>query len=836
MEYLHINFMVNETYMDLLPARALPDAYRDTVRRYAVNEDCMRENAPSILTFFTTRGEDEKAITFFARTQRHTTTVSVGRFSQAFGWEWGQNGPSEKFTAILDSDFYTEAELNPLAASNAAIQFPEKKRAALPEVTLAPQAKKAVLTAAMLRWLRSDPAIRIAVPRGVDYDSYVIAAMKQIYGLFPLGLQAVAGFCSYMPDTEKAIPQVYFGFIPQDMADTKTLFLDDSSQSALAVYADGTRRDGLDRLINYICSCSDADLQEFLNELYTDVEGCGNPSKVFSLGTRNYQAIGDALRIMSIQGTPQEHLKEWQNFYDNINRYSDNMRLRIKKHIAATVDPEAIVALYIKGLQGETDALTVFRALRSYNTLCGDCPALAEALWNTAVSHLLDAAVAARKIREAAENLSNTLSNLATPQRLDGLYLLTLQTRLQKLLAETPQDSGAVDLLTKNLEDLEKDLLDKKPEGYLELLNSLQAKKASIQSLQGDMQFQSICKQLVELEQKPVENLTQIQDVGTRAKILLQRLDSLPRDSRVIQLGDRIRTFQQHLNTLERSSFTDLNEILRSIEAAGNNYFAALNNVELSRLRKLDTNQHKQVMDALDAKRPPYMGVYVTEYEKSGQKLCIASLMTKNEFVLSRIIGDLGRFNYMTIPFDPKLDDKLWENRLNRAKLLARELFGQEKGQEVIAVTLDNMDYEYTFFQDLRTKRLKPDSVTDANQQQALSNATMSLIALEIFRDARDLDYLTRLFAACQMSFQKLFLCIMAGAFGTDPRGNTNAFEQIVKTASKQRGQTEEESVQAMLTLVEENRDLNSKVVQQFQTFAEKIVGKGAPKRGLFNH
>jgi len=826
MEYLHINFMVNETYLDLPSARVLPDAYRDTVRRYAVNEDCMQENAPGVMTFFTARAEDRPAVTFFSRTDRHTTTVSVGRFSQCLGWEWGEKGPSEEFAQILNADFYSEAELNLMAASNTRVQPPEKKRSADLQVNLAPQAKKAILTAAMLRWLRSDPVVRIAVPKGVDYDGYVIAAMKQIYALCPLGLQAVAGFCSYMPDPEKAIDQVYFGFIPQEMADTKTLFLDDSSQSALAAFADGTRRDGLDRFINYLCSCDENELQEFLTELRSDVEGKGNPDKVFTLGTRNYQAIGDALRIMSIQGSPEEHLKEWQSFYENISRYTLNMQNRIKKHIAQTVDTAAVAQLYLRDLKGDTDPVTVLRALRTYNALCGDCPALADALWNTAVAHLQEASVPAAKISEAAGSLENTLGNLITSQRLSGLYFLTVQSRLNKLLAEEPQETAAVVALSEKLEKLEKELQEKQPAGYEALLEQLQAKRAGLQEQQGDIAFMSLCKQLADLEKRPVENLSQIQDALTRAKLLIQRLAAQPQDERVVQLTQKVKAFQKQLTDLENSSFTDLNEILSAVSAAGDSYFTALSNIDLTRLRKLDSNQYQQAMEALDAKRPACMGAYTAAFEKSGQKLTLPVLAKKNEFVLSRIMSDLARFNCMAIPFEPRLDEKVWEKKLVRAKLLAREIFGQEKGQESVAITLDGADYEYNFFMDLLNKRLRPDAVTDDSQKQALENATMSLISAEVFRDAKALDYLTKLFANCRMSFQKLFLCILMGALGTDPKANTNAFSLMVKAAAKRHGQTEADSARVMAQLADEAADLDPKVEKQFRAFAEKLLGR----------
>jgi len=102
----------------------------------------------------------------------------------------------------------------------------------------------------------------------------------------------------------------------------------------------------------------------------------------------------------------------------------------------------------------------------------------------------------------------------------------------------------------------------------------------------------------------------------------------------------------------------------------------------------------------------------------------------------------------------------------------------------------------------------------------------MSLINAEVFKDAKDLDYLTRHFADYEMSFQKLFVRVLLGFFGTDPKGNANAFSIMIKAAAKRHKQTEADSVRAMIRISEETSDADPKVLKQFQAFAEKLVGK----------
>ena len=102
----------------------------------------------------------------------------------------------------------------------------------------------------------------------------------------------------------------------------------------------------------------------------------------------------------------------------------------------------------------------------------------------------------------------------------------------------------------------------------------------------------------------------------------------------------------------------------------------------------------------------------------------------------------------------------------------------------------------------------------------------MALVNEGIFKDAKDLDYLTTSFAKYRISFQRLFIAVMQGKFGADPRGNTNAFTLMVKASAKKNEQTEADSVRIMIKLTDDLQDMDPKVAKQFLAFAEKLVGK----------
>ena len=121
---------------------------------------------------------------------------------------------------------------------------------------------------------------------------------------------------------------------------------------------------------------------------------------------------------------------------------------------------------------------------------------------------------------------------------------------------------------------------------------------------------------------------------------------------------------------------------------------------------------------------------------------------------------------------------------------------------------------------------MKDEDGAGMEQKTVLESAVMSLITLEVFHDARDLDYLVRRFDEYEMSFQKLFARVLLGFFGTDPKGNANAFNIMAKSAAKRHNQPVADAVRAMIRISEDTPNVDERVLKQFQAFADKLVEK----------
>ena len=237
MDYQYINTIKNEQYIDLAARKPFPGAMLPEVQKYCCDNTFLADGINASVMFFTLTSAGTAPFTVISRSDKKQNCVSLGRFVQAYGWAWPKGGRQADMPKLfsntdelLHTRFLTENEVDALAASPDAPWEVYSSYIPAAPVQIDPKALSAALFGVVRRWASSEPAVRIAVPAGVDYMDYVMAAVSQLYAHMPFAMRAAAGFCSYLPQAlGEKLPRISIGFIPERMADNNTLFLDGSS-------------------------------------------------------------------------------------------------------------------------------------------------------------------------------------------------------------------------------------------------------------------------------------------------------------------------------------------------------------------------------------------------------------------------------------------------------------------------------------------------------------------------------------------------------------------------------------------------------------------------------
>lgn len=440
MDYLYINAIVKEVYKDLPCGCPFPAEYRRNLHSVLSGQDCLSNpEFPEVYSFFTLRAKDQMPVLVLGKVQKHTNSASVGRLTQGLGWAVDGKLLLNNLEEMLGADFYSEDEINETALRGDKFVLPKDRRCGLQEIpmTFSAEVKKAILTTVLLRWIRYEDPLRIAVPKNVDYRSYVFSAMKQIYSLFPVSLRARIGFCSYLPSAKNVTDCIGIGFIPEAMADSVTLCLDGSSRAACAALSSGTQNQAQDELIEYLACASDEERRIFLEEFYTEVE----TKDIFEITIRDYRAMGTMVGLRKLadsRNSQEEQIVQWNKRFFNSKDYeggklNPEMKRKLLKQFRETIRPEAFCAWFTR----ECGNGTVFDALDSAEKYYADNQPLADALWETAVAQLTERKVSYKDIYTRAARRQKELPFVITENGLNALFCKSVEEQFAALSAQS---------------------------------------------------------------------------------------------------------------------------------------------------------------------------------------------------------------------------------------------------------------------------------------------------------------------------------------------------------------------------------------------------------------
>ncbi len=448
MDYQFINTIKGETYVNLdsdSKGREFPPQAIGDVKKYGSLDYFLKTDINEVLTYFKLNRPGNPPIEVLSKAARKMNSVSVGRFTQCFGWQWEsqppKDAPIDRFEKILNTRFYTENEIDALADSREISEISEQPTGTTPriELNVKPEAIKAVFYGAMLCWLRGDSAVQIAVPSGVDYTAYVIAAVKKIYSYFPIGLRTEAGFCSYLPkEKAKELPAIFIGFIPESMKDSQTVFLDGSSVPAINELIKGTGLGNLDLFINHICKLEDADRPAFIGKVYADSEDSGAAIASNNITAIKYTYLGDAIRLLEDIQNGNRDIQQWKLFYSAFDKYPPSMRKDIDDAIHKELSLETLRNSVEGDCEDASTAEDVAAVMKGYDALCGKENSWSDTAWDVMYKLLgtrihLDSA----GMLDFAKNYRKDLGNIISKERVKKIEahveLVMLRERYVKI-------------------------------------------------------------------------------------------------------------------------------------------------------------------------------------------------------------------------------------------------------------------------------------------------------------------------------------------------------------------------------------------------------------------
>ena len=824
MDYLHINAIIRETYLDAQCGCVFPEKYKNKLHEHVANDDFLKNTVvDNVMTYFSIREENRPPVLVLANVDRQKSCESVGRAVQCLGWEWDSELINSDMSTIFDAGYYTENEYVGMMENGTTIPLPSRKREKKADcgIQMSHKVKKAIMTAVFLRWLRNDNPIRIAVPNGVDYNSYVWQAVEKLYALFPVALRLEAGFCSYMPDVSKASNRVYLGFIPEEMADTKTMFLDGSRQSAITAMERGTQRKNLDQFIDFICGIDDTTREGFIQEVYEDLEGAGDIQKLLEINPKDYQTVGEATGLLMLQGSLEQMLPQWSAFYRNQDKQSPKMRARVINRIHQLINPNEFCQLICNECSEKMDVRGIADVVSGYHPFYLDNADLATEVWKTMLRLLRESGESDAGIYSAVRSSRETLGTLVTTERLDDLHRLATLETVASLRAQKDDNAENVERLISKTEALYRAVSEGTETAHKAyLLEEIRNCQDELIDKRNEIACQRLREKYLVLRTEPADKLVRIQRVISKGKELLAEIDGIPDARRTAELKQEVLGYIAQLDEKIHSSDTKYAHI-EGIIRTGKDYFAILEALQTEDRVSLEEIQLEAMSKELESIRPASLESYRQEFEDYYHRpLNLQSVSKLADFVCRTVTQDVCAFNTVYVSYSAK-DDALE----NLEKVSGMECVSkQTSNAHTVRVWFQNMEKDSDWARHML--KLTHTSRTMGSQEE-FEAIFFHLVDSGAYHGT-DLQKCIRMFEACDLKYTALLKRILMGKFeGCTEAQYLCAFETIANILGGKRN----EAIQKMQRVCKDTDNKDNLANKAFGKFLENNKKKPVWKR-----
>lgn len=811
MDYLYINAIVKEVYKDLPCGCSFPADYSKILYSTISGQDCLSNpDITNVISGFTLRAKNQEPVIVLSSVRRHTNSASVGRFIQCIGWTWNSDLFMQNLDEVLGVGFYSEEEINTIALRNGNFPLPKNRCSEYREIpiSMSSQVKRAVLNTIMLRWMRFDAPLRIAVPKNVDYNDYVISAVRQIYSLLPVSLRARAGFCSYLPSNKDVPEAIFIGFVPEDMADSRTLSLDGSSPAACNKLASGTDNTYLDTFIRYISSTSEENRQGFFREILKELEDSGSSKGITSVAVRDFQNIGVALDLMTISGPLEELIPQWDKiFFEKQENFTPVMQRRIRAQIKKTINHEAFCDLFRNRCRRpESDVLSVLHSFRNY---CLNDQELCGKVWDTAIS-LLEENMNSVEIHSLVSKRAPELEGILEETRMDQLLCCSVEEQLRALQAKPAEDLQTVRDRIEEAKNLRTVLQDApQSQGTAALLEKIRmygqgmnTKFNWLKHVQRSEEFEQICK-------LPADTVVECQRAIEQAKKLADRIGQVKTPTADDQsLLEAVLAFIRQKEAFINSSDAKF-QAIEDIFANTPGYFRILKELERADKSQLEARHEDTIRSKLEMLCPKTLESYGELFEEQLRKpLVLANVAILPDYVCGIIIRDICRLNRINLRCAGK------GRARDTAEMIEGALYTAGKISETceVAVAYDNEPVNSLWFKKLLRLTHDARSMGDAGEFKRV----FEILAEKGAFTADDMIPALEMLIRCKVDLTWIFDDMIRGVFRDGTPAQYRAAYELILSSSEAKPQ----DVLDYLTKIAHQQSIKDKVAYRaFQEF-----------------
>lgn len=655
--YQFLHSVVRGVYKDLRVEKsdAVPAELMAEVRKYASIFDAQQIGLSANYCYFMVPDAKGTPNLFFAKVARKEKSTSLCHYTQCAGWRFnnvyslpsGALRPSDDFDSIFDFSFFTEDEIDAYAAENPSASFGRGSDAApvCEPFVIAPEAIRAILHGVVGRWITGSEPVHIEVPDGVDYNAYVMQAVKQIYSYFPVGFKTNVGFASYIaPGNEANYMRIGIVFVPRTGATRNTIRLDGSSAMAYKTLVGTTFGPKLDAFMEHLAYLNDGqERKEFLETVLIDAEYSAAEDKIAGIKPMRYSILGSSMNILKMRGSVEEMFPFWLDFVENRKKYPQGISLRITERIHAELTAEAFAGVLRNGkaIARPTDAASFNAALNKLYQLCDQRADLYQVLWRYTAAALKSGFLT----DEASFDwLADNESILATYAEAESCA--QLKSEYAARCTEKIWNAAEAKIRSESL----KDRADyrKKVKAVAEKAVSMAGKYEDVAqwshkllSIAEDRIAADVDKALAQLKEKVLVTADQYKLAMAECRKLIAALP----EAGVYTISDSIREkAEQYLTALEQQHSKLMNSVATLVESFGNNYFVAIDKYE-ARKHSLTEEQKREVEKVLTKLRPVSMAKYCKSYElQTGKRMGASALIHENAAAGEIIRKDMLRF------------------------------------------------------------------------------------------------------------------------------------------------------------------------------------------------
>lgn len=765
--YGYVNTVVSGVYVDAPMEYPFPAAYVSDLYKYTTNDYFLDSGFDSIYTYFSTSKSGNAPVGIFSKCARKTDSTSVCRYTQAAGWAWSEGELyRDAFSSILNFGFYSEKEASAVATREAAPAFGQGSdpgNGDLANFTIHPSALRALICSAFLRWMRSDPLIRIGVPSkyvGEAYNSYVLSAVNKLYSYFPVGLRLKAGFSSYLPaGREKGLPYLYFGFVPETEADGDTVFLDGSSLAAYQKLPKAVGRDSLDFLINTLLETEDSHQRQILiDKLFADGDG---GSKIMGLTPTKYYYIADTLKLMKHSESSLEMMPTWYTFCKDPSKYPPSLVQDLKDLIRSELT-KPVFSAYLEQEYPSVISLKVFaETYPKVGVFLNSGDVVGECFWDRA-EEILSKSAAEDVLPFLQENeaglkkfdklryeqcLSGTKDRLAEEIKAAALAALD-QKNQQASTCQQCRDAGAQAQAS----------VKAKLSPYLDN-SKIESVIAAVAVRAADHIAALVEKDFHSVEAIETVKIEDVRLVIQKAEALKKQLDKEPGD----KAGALCQQIQQFLRK-KREALGDKGLVQQKLEEdieKSLDYFHAILCISKTMQENdfLQPEDQEMFLQKASQKKPNTEKAYFEVYAQStGAALVMANLRRQDDLLMRTVLLDLQLFFAMPLRLNSAIGAQAMYNFIVKRQTLIRHF----TGEAAVTVEVDG----FPVAADLLKAALL------LNTDSADTGKWISYLVKKGAYDGKDLPKVCALYAQNGLEKEGILAAIFAGSFANASESN----------------------------------------------------------------